>query len=193
MDPTEFHALFGPVIVALVPFLIALLRRWAWPSIPKPLIPVLAAALGPALDQGIAALAGMDAIGWAAAGLGLAGIGLREMKKQLTPVVQNVVARDGTKMLVLLLALGVGACAGTVETRTTNSIAATCDALDRAVVFGENKARRTRDLELARKMKDINTESLPFCGPNASVDVVQAVKDVEKLIDRARQASGEGE
>ena len=73
----------GPaIVVALVPVIVAAIKG-AIGNIPKWLLPVLAAALGPAVDAVLAALNGTDATGLAAVALGLAGVGLREVYKQI--------------------------------------------------------------------------------------------------------------
>ena len=70
-----------PLITAVVPVAVAAIKRLL-PRLPKPLLPVLAAALGPAADALLAWLASVPVIGWQAALLGLAGVGLREVVDQ---------------------------------------------------------------------------------------------------------------
>ena len=81
------NAIGMPLIAALVPLVVAFIRRML-PSIPKSLLPILAAVVGPVVDQLLALIPTMNAIGWQAALLGLAGVGVREVfdqsKKALT-------------------------------------------------------------------------------------------------------------
>ena len=71
-----------PLIALLVPLAVAFIKTAVWPSIPTWALPILAAGLGPAFDAGIAWAAGTEATGWVAVLLGLAGVGLRELKDQ---------------------------------------------------------------------------------------------------------------
>ena len=72
-----------PLIALLVPLAVGLFKTWIWPSVPTWSLPILAGVLGPAFDAGIAWAAGTEAVGATAVLLGLAGVGLRELKDQL--------------------------------------------------------------------------------------------------------------
>lgn len=73
----------GPlVIAAVVPAAVAGFRK-VWPSVPKVLLPLAAAALGPIFDIAITAVAGIETSGTMAVLAGLAGVGLREIKDQV--------------------------------------------------------------------------------------------------------------
>lgn len=75
------NAIGMPLIAALVPIIVAGIRKLL-PGIPKPILPILAAVAGPAVDQLLALIPTIDAIGWQAAVLGLAGVGVREVFDQ---------------------------------------------------------------------------------------------------------------
>lgn len=70
-----------PLIAVLVPIVVFGIKR-ALPKVPKWALPMLAAILGPAIDQGIAWAASVEAHGILAIALGLAGVGLREIGNQ---------------------------------------------------------------------------------------------------------------
>ena len=73
----------GPaIVIAVVPVVVAALKKGIV-SIPKWLLPVIAAALGPVVDSLLAWLSGIESAGLAAVALGLAGVGLREVYKQI--------------------------------------------------------------------------------------------------------------
>ena len=73
----------GPaIIIATIPVIIAAIKNWIF-SLPKWVIPIIAAALGPVMDQAIAYVSSIEATGIAAAMFGLAAVGLRELYKQL--------------------------------------------------------------------------------------------------------------
>lgn len=105
------------VVSVLVPLVVAAVKWWK-PNIPKPWLPIIAALLGPVFDQAIAYVAGIEATGWQAALLGLAGIGLRELKDQIG----KALSEDSVSTLrAILVAFMVGAagvsltaCAGLV-------------------------------------------------------------------------------
>lgn len=78
----------APVIAMLVPLVIEVLKK-ALSSIPSFLLPILAAVLGPALDQILSYIGSIDAIGWQAALLGAAGVGIREIVVQLKKVLSG--------------------------------------------------------------------------------------------------------
>lgn len=70
---------YGPLIIAtVVPFAVAGFKK-VWPNLPNFLKPIIAGVLGPVIDLGIAALAGIETSGIAAALIGLAGVGVREI------------------------------------------------------------------------------------------------------------------
>lgn len=77
-----------PLIAVLVPLIVSLIRRLI-PKLPKWSLPILAAVAGPVTDQLLALIASTEAIGWQAAVLGLAGVGVREVvdqsRKALSP------------------------------------------------------------------------------------------------------------
>lgn len=77
-----------PLIAVLVPLVVGLFKKIV-PDIPKWLLPVLAAVLGPAFDLGIAALSGAEFNGIAGVLAGLAGVGLREVKDQAIKALPN--------------------------------------------------------------------------------------------------------
>src|SRR3546814_12904413 len=70
-----------PIIAILVPLVIALIKKGI-PPIPTFLLPIIAAALGPAFDLGIAALAGIETTGVLAVVAGLAGFGLGDSSEE---------------------------------------------------------------------------------------------------------------
>jgi hypothetical protein len=71
-----------PAVAVLVPIAVAGLKSLL-PRIPKWAIPLIAALLaGPLIDQIVAALAGIEAHGWAAVLLGALGVFIREVVDQ---------------------------------------------------------------------------------------------------------------
>ena len=70
-----------PAIAVLVPLVVALIRQIA-AFLPKWSLPIIAGALGPAIDQLLALLPTIDAVGSQSVLLGLAGIGIREVVDQ---------------------------------------------------------------------------------------------------------------
>lgn len=76
----------GPaIIIATIPVIIAAIKNWI-KALPKWLIPIIAASLGPIMDQVIAYVSSIEATGIAAAMFGLAAVGLRELYKQLKTI-----------------------------------------------------------------------------------------------------------
>lgn len=71
-----------PLIAVLVPLAVGAFKKIV-PDIPKWLLPIMATALGPLFDLGLAAIAGTEFNGIAGALVGLAGVGVRELKDQL--------------------------------------------------------------------------------------------------------------
>lgn len=79
----------GPLIIAaVVPAVVAGFKK-VWPSVPKVVLPLAAAALGPVFDIAMTALAGIETTGTLAVIAGLAGVGLREIKDQIVKSVQT--------------------------------------------------------------------------------------------------------
>ena len=71
-------------IAIVVPMIVAFIKTKLWDNIPAWLIPILAAVLGPAIDQGLAHLGtAYQGTGWLAALIGAAGVGVREIYDQL--------------------------------------------------------------------------------------------------------------
>lgn len=71
------------VIVTLVPLLVQGVKLYVVPKIPGWLLPVLAGALGPALDQVAVALSGAPGSPALAVAYGLGGVGVRELLNQI--------------------------------------------------------------------------------------------------------------
>jgi len=74
------------VIPVLVPLAVAAFKK-LWGNVPPVVLPLLAAILGPVFDLAIGAVAGVESSGVWAVLLGLAGVGLRELKDQITKAV----------------------------------------------------------------------------------------------------------
>jgi hypothetical protein len=72
----------GLLIAAVVPLLVAFYRAKVHPGIPKWAIPILAGALGPAIDQLLAFTTAYQGNATMAALLGVAGVGIREIYDQ---------------------------------------------------------------------------------------------------------------
>ncbi len=80
----------GSIVKSLEPFLIAVVvpglvqvAKAAWYAMPKWLMPILAGALGPVLDQLVALTAGTPSSPLLAVLMGLAGVGVREVANQV--------------------------------------------------------------------------------------------------------------
>ena len=78
----DWQSLMGPVVIALVPIIVALLKKLI-PESMSWLFPVLATVLGAALDTLSQYTTGISRGPAAGAALGLAGVGLREVIDQL--------------------------------------------------------------------------------------------------------------
>lgn len=116
----------NPLIAVIVPIVLYLLKKLI-PALPPALLPILAAALGPAFDYAIAALAGLPASGATAVLYGLAGVGLRELQDQLRKSVLPVEPPKGTLgvlLLVLLVPMLLVGCAGTPANTQTQLLLA---------------------------------------------------------------------
>lgn len=75
------QAISQPAIALAVPLIVAALKRFV-ERIPVWLLPILAGALGPGVDQLLALIASTPAQGTKAVLLGLAGVGVREVYDQ---------------------------------------------------------------------------------------------------------------
>ena len=106
----DWKTLFVPIVIALVPIIVALLKRFIPPS-QAWLYPLLATGLGALLDT-VSQYATGTSLGprWGAV-LGLAGVGLREVVDQL----RNIRTGPGLRVLILLLVplLLIGCASGT--------------------------------------------------------------------------------
>lgn len=107
----DWNTLFAPVVIALVPILVALLKRVIPPS-QGWLYPLLATGLGALLDT-VSSYASGTSLGpkWGAV-LGLAGVGLREIIDQLRQVVR---IGPGLRILVPILLVPLLAGSGCVS------------------------------------------------------------------------------
>ena len=76
------HQIGQPLILVLVPLIVAFLKTKVLPTVPPLLLPVLAAVIGPLLDLLLAFLAAKAADPAKGAIYALAGIGLREIVDQ---------------------------------------------------------------------------------------------------------------
>ena len=74
-------AILVPIIVAGIHALVARLPKWS--------LPIIAGALGPVVDTTLALIPTVDAVGWEATLLGLAGVGVREVVDQITKAVKG--------------------------------------------------------------------------------------------------------
>lgn len=72
-----------PLIPVLVPLAVAAFKKYVWANIPKMLLPIIATALGPALEALLSLMTAHEFTGIAGVALGLAGIGVREFKDQI--------------------------------------------------------------------------------------------------------------
>lgn len=79
----DWQTLFAPVVIALVPIIVAGTKKYIPPSLTW-LTPILAMVLGPIADMISQKATGVGVGTAAAAALGLAGVGLREIVNQLT-------------------------------------------------------------------------------------------------------------
>lgn len=79
---TDWTALTTPAIIALVPLIVAAVKRWA-PTRYTVLWPALATALGPLLDVASTYLTAQPASPGRGILLGMAGVALREVVDQL--------------------------------------------------------------------------------------------------------------
>jgi len=82
----DYQTMFGPVLVALIPILVNFIKK-ALPASMTWLIPILAMILGPIADLIAQKALGVGVGPVAAAALGLAGVGLREVVNQLKQTV----------------------------------------------------------------------------------------------------------
>lgn len=82
------NAIAEPLIAVVVPVVIAGIKL-AWDRIPKFLLPVVAPFLGIAADFVISWGASVPMMGWKAALLGMAGVGLREVVDQVKRLPQQ--------------------------------------------------------------------------------------------------------
>lgn len=78
-----------PLIAVLVPLVVGGFKKLL-PNVPTVLLPILAALLGPVFELGISYVTMAEFTGVAGALMGLAGVGLREVKDQVVKSVQDV-------------------------------------------------------------------------------------------------------
>lgn len=124
-------------IPVLVPMVIGLFKTYFWSKVPSALLPVFAAVLGPVFDVALVKLAGADSTGWASVALGLAGVGLREVKEGALKVVKGVPRNGGGTAAAILLALFLGGCgAGTMLGPAPMQPAATIGKTPSQIVLG---------------------------------------------------------
>jgi uncharacterized YccA/Bax inhibitor family protein len=76
------NAIGMPLIVIAVPLVVAFLKSM-FTKLPAMLIPIIAALLGPVGDFALQLISSYQGIGWTAALLGVAGVGVREIFDQL--------------------------------------------------------------------------------------------------------------
>lgn len=112
MDAQMWNQLLMPLIVAVVPLIIAVLKRWIPPSFYWTL-PLLATGLGPLVDFLSLKATGTGHGIIAGAAYGLMGVGLRELVDQLKKLAKN--GLTGWLLPVLLLPALLGGCAETLR------------------------------------------------------------------------------
>ncbi|GAB4377514.1 MAG: hypothetical protein Kow00114_41830 [Kiloniellaceae bacterium] len=103
-----------PLIAVIVPLVIAV-AKMIIPKIPKQMLPIIAGALGPAVELAIVQLNGSEFTGTAGVAAGLAGVGLREVWDQLGKTIKKHEGRIhasgfATVAAIALLGLSAGGC-----------------------------------------------------------------------------------
>lgn len=196
----------APLIAVVVPIAVFLVKK-AIPAMPKVMLPVLAGAFGPAVEGLVAWLGGQEFTGTLGVAMGLAGIGLRELKDQVGKAL--LATGDDTLraawpataiVLALGLAVALGGCGIKPETPRERLVVAetqyqamldTVDALiDRGAITTENRDSVRGAITAARGALDAwHRTPDSFESMNAAIAALQAAQAVlDALEGRSAEA-----
>ena len=92
MDTSALVNSIGLILIpVLVPLVIGAFKKFVTDKVPGAVLPIIAAVLGPLFDWGISAIAGIPPSGaLVGVALGLAGVGLREVKEGAVRAIKEV-------------------------------------------------------------------------------------------------------
>lgn len=189
-----------PLIAVIVPIIVFAVRKII-PVMPKAMLPVLAGAFGPMVEAVLTWMGNYEFTGVAGVAMGLAGVGVRELKKQVGAVLRSsggtVSAAWPATVTAVMLALLLTSCAGMMQPQTPRErlvlaeeeyqalLMTVSDFTERGLITTENRVPIRGAIVAARTALDawhVNPDS-----PDAMSAALATLRAIQSILDTLEQ------